>query len=333
MLAIQNKPNKPGMPDTSNWPNLGIRPNNTGNGSDIRSLLLSLLQNGGGKSYGGGIFSTLLGIISNAISNKVNQKWAQQQQEAAWDREQKFADQAYQRQLAMIEKYQTPKAMVRMLKEAGLSVGMMYSKGGMGSVGSGSISKGSASMGSVPMLSNPLSMMGEMLQLSKLKAEMDNIKADTQNKLKSAENTEERTIEQRIKNYIANETQDDQIKQIIGQAHEYAARGYHAWTNEANNAEKVLAESTITTILAQLARAEGDGKLSEIARRYGEPEYNENGRIVGGGDIWLEYQKLKDEAQKSGIDLQKADIELGFLKTEKTMGIIGQILKIILGGK
>lgn len=261
MLAIQSKP---GMPNTSGWPSLGGRPNNMGNGSDIRSLLLTLLNGMGGGMFKG-FGSSLLGIGSSMFTNWMNQQWAQQQQQAQWAQEQKFADQAYRRQLNIIEKYETPKAIKNMLKEAGLSPGLMYSKGGAGTVGTGNTLKGIAGMGNIPMMTNPLSMMGETLQLSKLKAELDNIKADTEKKEAETGYTTESTENLEIMNENLQKQIDEELENLQSETDKNKASEILLQTqNYAQELQNMFKETTFWT------EVEGKYQETENAKKLGE---------------------------------------------------------------
>lgn len=269
-------------------------------------------------SIGGGILDAGLGFLRDHLNRKYQEKINEQN----WQQEQMATDQAYQRQLYIMNNYQTPAAQRRMLEEAGLNVGLMYK--GAGSVGGASVSKASGAVAQAAQMQSNLS-------IARQAAEIANIKADTENKKKDLDSKDEDIIAKRIQNYINGETKDDQVSKIIGEAQKLAAEGWYAWTNAANESQKILAETSIAIITQELAAAAKEGQMSEIALKYGAPEYDENGRIIGGGQIWLEYQALKDELAKNGIDIEKSDIELGFLKTEKALGIAGQILRIILG--
>lgn len=291
MLAIQSKGintggGKPGMPDISNWPSLGQRPTNNTGGYNFLSFILAML-NGGLGAMTGGVGSTLLSLMSTLMGNSMNQQWAQQQQQAAWNQEQKFADQAFQRQLKMIEKYQTPKAIIKQLKDAGLSPGLMYSKSGAGTIGTGSINKGNAGMGAVPMMGNPLSMLGETLQLKKLNAELENIKADTEKKEAETSYKAEETknletinknLQEQINTEIANiqsETDKNKASEILIQNQAYAQkianefREVTFWTEvegkiqETENAKKLgnKMEAEIKEIFARINNLTADNKL------------------------------------------------------------------------
>jgi len=75
------------------------------------------------------------------------------------------------------------------LEDAGLSVGLMYGKGGAGGATTGSQGGGSAQGGSAASGSAALGKsmdIGSMMQAAMMKAQIENINADTQNKLKDA---------------------------------------------------------------------------------------------------------------------------------------------------
>lgn len=123
-------------------------------------------------SFGGGIVDTGLGLIRDHF----NRKHQKEINEQNWQQEQEAATTAYERQLAIMDKYQTPMAQRAMLEQAGLNVGMMYSKGGGGMGGGG------ASVQKAQGASAQAAQMQANLSIARQSAEIANINADTKEK-------------------------------------------------------------------------------------------------------------------------------------------------------
>lgn len=127
-------------------------------------------------SFGGGIIDTGLGLIRDHL----NRKHQKEINEQNWQQEQEAATTAYERQLAIMDKYNTPMAQRAMLEEAGLNVGMMYSKGGAGGGGGG------ASVAKAQGATAQAAKMEANLAISRQAAEIANINADTKEKQSQA---------------------------------------------------------------------------------------------------------------------------------------------------
>lgn len=123
-------------------------------------------------SFGGGVIDTGLGLIRDHF----NRKHQKEINEQNWQQEQEAATTAYERQLAIMDKYNTPMAQRAMMEQAGLNVGVMYSKGGggMGSGGAGVAKAQGASAQAAQMQAN--------LSIARQTAEIANINADTKEK-------------------------------------------------------------------------------------------------------------------------------------------------------
>lgn len=102
------------------------------------------------------------------------------------------AEIARQWQEDMYNQYQSPEAMIRQYKAAGLNPALMYGSAAGGSIPtasspSGSSASGSAAAGSMP--ARATNIMDSFLKLAQLDASISNINADTQSKLASTEST------------------------------------------------------------------------------------------------------------------------------------------------
>lgn len=299
-----------------------------GNNKDILEKVMEMM-NGGltfGQKMGMGALSSILGTGGTLLTNYMNQKWAREQQEAQWAKEEEFATTAFNRQKELIETYQTPEAQRGMLEDAGLNVGMMYSKGG-GTVGGSSVSKASAAGGSVPMMGNPLaieSLMGVMKTL----AEIRNINADTDNKEVETGNKMLSANEQAWKNYILQNTVGDQINTIFSESQIKDCQAWAEFVNREGSANAKAAENAMKGLQKAILEIQKDAADKKYDLDWAEPQYFE-GKILGGGQAYMEWQKLHNELLKQGIDISKEEINLDFLKTEKAMGVLGSILRII----
>lgn len=300
----------------------------SGNNKDILKKVMEMM-NGGltfGQKMGLGALGSVLGTGGTLLTNYLNQKWAREQQEAQWAKEEEFATTAFNRQKELIETYQTPEAQRGMLEDAGLNVGMMYSKGA-GTVGGASVSKASAAGGAVPMMGNPLaieSLMGVMKTL----AEIRNINADTDNKEVETGNKMLTANEQAWKNYILENTVDAQIDVMFNEA---TIKDCQAWTefiNKEGNAEARAAENAIKGLQKAIMEIQKDAADKKYDLDWSDPQYYE-GKILGGGQAYMEWQKLQNELKQQGIDIETQTINLNWLRTEKAMKILGSLLGVM----
>lgn len=300
-----------------------------GNNAAILEKIMGMMNKGltFGQKLGLGGLSSILGTGGTLLTNYLNQKWAREQQEAQWAKEEEFATTAFNRQKELIETYQTPEAQRGMLEDAGLNVGMMYSKGG-GTVGGASVSKASAGSGAVPMMGNPLAI-DSMMSMMKTLAEIKNINADTDNKEAETGNKMLTANEQAWKNYILENTAGAQTDIITSEA---TIKKCESWIDFVNLEGNVIATATENAIKG-LQQAIWEIQKNTAEKKYdydwADPQWSEDNKILGGGVMYMEWQKLHNELVKQGIDISKEEINLDFLKTEKAMGVLGSILRII----
>lgn len=124
----------------------------------------------------GGLFQTSANKRSqnrqndfNAAQAALNRQFQSQEAEIARD----WQEQQY-------NQYSSPSAMVRQYQEAGLNPALMYGQNLQGSTGSSPTPSGSAASGSAPNSGMPTGNILEAIAgFAKLKAEIDNINADT----------------------------------------------------------------------------------------------------------------------------------------------------------
>lgn len=198
-------------------------------------LLTQGLKNAGTiteSAIAGGINALYTNWLNKKNAER-NQKYWDIQNQTLYQQSEQAADNAMKRSLDMYNLTQSPAAMVQQLKEAGLSIGMMYGKGGMGGhtvsgpQGQAQGGQGAPSLG-LQNLVDPLTL-----------AQIKNINADTKNKEQDTKNKETQNqtellnqevtrvnkeflqIELQIRQNdltISNETIDAQIQTIVNQA-------------------------------------------------------------------------------------------------------------------
>lgn len=139
----------------------------------------------------GSAIQGLFNIYSTGSTNSSNRKIARETNE--FNAQQAALNRQFQSQEAQIARdwqeeqynlYTSPQAMVRQYGEAGLNPALMYGQNLQSSTGGSSAPSGSAASGvAIPAVAPDLSgLVGAFMGLSKLKAEIDNIGADTENK-------------------------------------------------------------------------------------------------------------------------------------------------------
>ncbi len=226
------------------------------------------------------------------------------------------------------------KAQVDHLKRAGLNVGLMYGGSGAGGATTSSGSGGSA--GSAPSEgANPMDMAlrGAQtgLQAEMMKAQIDNINADTEKKRgvdtqegqKRIEGIEQQIKEsadkqqyiqaqttfQRLLNDIKSQTKEDQIDSIIYQTEklgkEVESIGYR------NQIDKATVDTEIEKQKTELTNAGIQGQLMKMGIRKGEAEIVEIGEKLKQGLRQLELQNsnLKARLLEGKVQLNKNEMD------------------------
>lgn len=196
----------------------------------------------------------------------------------------KAAENAQKRAEKLYRQYQSPEAMVRQLKEAGLSTGLMYSglngKGGMGIIGNGPQggvgSPSTAATGSNPFAISAGGMLKEAAEIGLMNAQARklNTEADTESGQNARGQSEISKMQQEIKNLQAQEigiqakTQLDKTMsslvemQAAGQELENQASEQTLAARVATYAEKANQAAIETSIANE--RLKNDKRANEI---------------------------------------------------------------------
>lgn len=164
-----------------------------------------------------GIFDAALGIIEGGWNRDHQERMLQASHEnnkesmgLQYEYNEKAAENAQKRAEKLYRQYQSPEAMVKQLKEAGLSTGLMYSglggKSGMGVIGNGPQggvgSPSSAATGSNPFAISAGGMLKEAAEIGLMNAQARklNTEADTESGTNKRGETEIQKMQQEIKN-------------------------------------------------------------------------------------------------------------------------------------
>lgn len=143
-----------------------------------------------------GLFDSIGNVLSTALTNRSNKKLTRETNQ--FNAQQAELNRQFQSQEAQIardwqesqyNKYSSPEAMVRQYQDAGLNPALMYGQNLQSSTGSSPAPSGSQAQGTaIPMQSPSFSgIIDDIVALSKVKAEIDNINADTASKRASAD--------------------------------------------------------------------------------------------------------------------------------------------------
>lgn len=167
-------------------------------------------------------------------------------------------------------------AQVKHLEDAGLNVGLMYEKGGVGgttSAGSGgSAASGSAGM-EIQTKVNGMEMASQLASQELMKANADKARAEAEN-LRGAdrENTEAKTLGQKIQNEIAGKTIDEAIglaeatyKKVEGEAGSAIAKA--TVDADSMDADRSMRKATAINEVLKKAVMESGIKLNDASIR------------------------------------------------------------------
>lgn len=170
-----------------------------------------------------GFFDILAGAASAGLNyvttkqlNKENAELNQQywdiQAQRQFQLNEKAADNAMKRSIDMYNLLQSPSAMVKQLREAGLNPALMYSQGGMG----GSVQQGPQG-GATGGTGTPTLGLQQIIDPLTM-AQIENINADTKNKEADTEKKKEETISEKLnQNLIETETEFKEIQKMLEQ--------------------------------------------------------------------------------------------------------------------
>lgn len=235
--------------------------------------------------------------------------------------QQRLNQQGHDLQMKMWRETNYP-AQMDMLREAGLNPALLYGQGGAGGSTTGSQGGGSAASGSAQA---PMDI-GSILQAGMLKAQIDNLNADTELKKSGATKTETETtsILQGIENQKAQESltkAQSRLQTILGDIQEDTKE----WQikGEMYNVRKTIAETENTLIQngvdretakdkARLLSLEviGQGIENNLKRKGIEKTDKEIEKITN--DIIGMYVSLGQGQQKINIDKFKEEIKAAY---------------------
>lgn len=147
----------------------------------------------------------------NALEAQKARQFSAQQAQAQMSFQARQSELARDWQEQMYNQYQSPSAMMRQYKDAGLNPALMFGNAGSGSIPSASTGPSGASGSGVSASGSPLQasssgLIDSLLSIVKLRSEIDNINADTAQKRSV-------TTSQDIQNYIADMTKEVSISQ------------------------------------------------------------------------------------------------------------------------
>lgn len=137
------------------------------------------------------MYGAIIGAAASLASTAISNSYARSNYDSASSTNFKYgemsAENAYLRQQHYYNNYLSPSAQLEQLRKAGLSPGLIYSHGLLGSSGS-SVPQGSGASGNQPQ-SFPVDLLGNALALAQIK----NINADTKKKEEEAVNLGQQT--------------------------------------------------------------------------------------------------------------------------------------------
>lgn len=231
-----------------------------------------------------GILSSFLDMANNAINNTLSIE----QQKRQWELNEKSANNADARTRALYHDLYSPAAQAKQLQDAGLSLGLMYNKGGVGGSGQAGAQAAPAQFHDMQVMDVLNAQLIEA-QIKKTIAEAKNVDKDTEAKDKGMQKTDAEIIDilagkdlkvlqyqyQTLVNDMAKydlkfkeetteyniETQKYMLKQAIEQANKFAEEAKTA------GLENLYLESTmgarITTAIQQVTLNELEMKLKK----------------------------------------------------------------------
>lgn len=254
--------------------------------------------------------------ITNTASGIINNKANKRAQQRQFEMQKKLNEQAHELNYEQWQRTNTP-AQVMMMKEAGLNPALMYGGGGGASGTTTAGSGGSASMQAPSAFNIGI----DAMQMAQMKAQIDNIKADTDKKTAEKENlegvdrdlkrastqdlikgienkeaqkhlTEAQTRMQELENNIAERTTEDQIE-LAEWTSEKAMQDVLLARNETfisnstlNEKIKIIQQDAIGSVLQNAVLKQGiELSKAQVNKLY--------------ADIAQGWQKLTLEAEKN----------------------------------
>lgn len=268
-----------------------------------------------------------IGTAQSAMENQMNYTSARSMAGVNFNYNEKAADNAMKRGLALWEYTQSPEAMVKHLKAAGLSPGLML--GGVsagGAASGGPQGEGDSGMAAPEMKMRILEGAAIASQIEKTNAETNNIKADTEKKHEETELTKlnqalaDKNIQQAqqilrkltVEGDLAEGEKEAKLKALVAAAERDEAKA---------NADKEMISDYIKKTKAETGEAQA---RERIANYQAEVFKNEN---------WI-YTDDKDDSQgeQTYKRIMRRCKEIG-LDVKTIAEIIGDITKISMIGK
>lgn len=186
----------------------------------------------------------------NAAQAEQNRQFQAQQAEIARD----WQEQQYLQ-------YSSPSAMVRQYEDAGLNPALMYGSNLQTSTGSSPAPSGSAASGSALPRTNPLQGVAESIaSFAKLKAEIDNINADTDSKRAAAG---------------LSTSQIEVNKQSVEESQSRISKLIEETKNESEKRGLIIAQKLLTNIDSQLKTSEIENLSYDILRQKFDKEFKD----------------------------------------------------------
>lgn len=238
--------------------------------------------------FAGSLFQTFANRRSQNRQNEFNAQQAElnrqfQSQEAQIARD--WQEQQY-------NLYSSPSAMVRQYQDAGLNPALMYGQNLQSSTGSSPAPSGSMASGSALGAGMPTgNIIDAVAGLAKLKAEIDNVNADTENKRAQADATTQgvQISKDRLKqDILESDSRIDKLKQEL--------------KTEAERTEFTKAQTAVQKATEDLLKLQGDSVNEDVLRKQAENAFmKENGYYPDSGYIDKILQVL---TRKFGLSLE-----------------------------
>lgn len=269
------------------------------------------------------------GIAQSAMENQMNYTAARNMAGINFNYNEQAADNAMKRGLALWEHTQSPQAMVKHLKAAGLSPGLMLGSVGVGGAASGGPQgEGDSGMAAPEMKMRTLEGAAIASQIEKTNAETKNIEADTAKKneetglLKLDQLLADKKVQQAaqvLRSLIAKANIDE------GEAESRlkALMAVNAKDEAEANADKEMIEEYKRQMIAETDRKEAEAKLAKWKENVFKNEnwiYTDDENDGSGEKT---YKRIMRRAKELGIDVKTiAEIIGDFTK----IGMIGKMV-------
>lgn len=269
------------------------------------------------------------GIAQSAVNNQMNLSNAREMARLNFNYNEEAADNAMKRSLALWEHTQSPSAVVKQLKDAGLSPGILLGQAGIGGAASGG-PQGEGDAGMNAPIAKLQALEGAAIgaQIEKTKAETKNIEEDTSKKaeekelLKLDQQLTDKNIKAAAQTLRSLITQAD-IDEATKEAKIGALLAINAKDEAQANADKELIKEYKRTVIAGANEAEAKANLAKWQEQVFKNEnwiYTDD-EDESQGERY--YKKIMRRAKELGIDLKTITEIIGdFTK----IGMIGKMV-------